>query len=506
MRLSLVVPILLALLVAVACNGDDPTPTPSPTVTIAPEPTPTETPTPPPTPEPTPPPPLALATVVPGDIEGLQVITDSVQGDPYRYFATHPEIDGFPLLGDTLNAAIEAERMLFEDMRGPFEAVTAEAAGPSFNVSYEFLVASGDVLGVQLIYYEFFGANGIDRSATFWFDLEREEALGPTALFDGDAAVASVVDELREAVLEGYRHLVFPEDLEAVLADPDEHLRTIGFSAAGELVVIFAQYAIGPGALGTLAVALPAQVVEPHLSDFGRRVRAETLEPSGPPRIPTPTATPDPNPTNTPTPAPPPDVDCGEVQCVALTFDDGPGPLTGELLDILGEADAPATFFVLGIMVQWQPWILQRMLDEGHEIGNHTYDHRDLTTLSEEDVIAQWTSTNEMIEQATGITPALYRPPFGARDEMVLEVTDGPLILWSLDPRDWRDHDAELVAQRVIDDARAGDIVLLHDMYQSTVDAIPAIIEGLREQGFTLVTVSTLFGGTPEPGATYTRR
>jgi peptidoglycan/xylan/chitin deacetylase (PgdA/CDA1 family) len=413
-------------------------------------------------------------------------------------------IEGFPLLGETLDAAIAAERAAFEAVRGPFDPVPAGAAGPSFNVSFEILAASGDVLGVHLLFYAFFGANGAESSATFWFDLAANRALAPVELLGGDAGLASVVEELRAALEARFGPALFPNQVDAYFAAAAENLQAVGFTADGDLLVIFDEGSVGPNALGRIAIALPTETVEPYLSDFGRRARAETLQPSGPLRVP---ATPTPEPTAVP-PAPPSTggVDCGAAACVALTFDDGPAGPTLTLLDMLAKAGAPATFFVVGVNAQYQPALLQRMAAEGHEIGNHTYDHRDLTTLSAEQIAAQWRTTSEIVAAATGLTPAFFRPPYGVSNETVRSVVKAPFILWSVDPRDWADRDTATVARRVLETARAGDIVLLHDIYVTSVDAVPAIIAGLRQRGFTLVTVSTLLGGELEPGASYSRR
>jgi peptidoglycan/xylan/chitin deacetylase (PgdA/CDA1 family) len=446
----------------------------------------------------------ALATAVPTDVEGLETRTDSVQGDPYRYFATHPEIEAFPQLGETLNAAIAKERAAFEAVRGPFEAVPPGATGPSFNASFEFIVASGDVIGVHLLFYEFFGANGIERSATLWFDLRSGVALPPSGLFGGDDGLAAIVEALRAALLAEYGNLLFQDALEELLANPDDNLKAIGFSPQGDLIVIFDEYSIGPGAIGRVTIALPSGQVQPHLSDFGRRAHTETVAPSGPLRLPQP-APPSPTPT---TVAPPPSTGaaCGAVACVALTFDDGPAGPTVALLDVLAKAGVPATSFVVGVNARLQPAVLARMIAEGHEIGNHSFDHKDLSTLSGEQIREQWRVTSEIISSATGVSPVLFRPPYGVTNELMSSTIKAPFILWSVDPRDWADRDAAAITRRVLESARPGDIILLHDIHVTSVNAVPAIVDGLRQRGFTFVTVSTLLGSGLNPGQTYTRQ
>jgi peptidoglycan/xylan/chitin deacetylase (PgdA/CDA1 family) len=201
-----------------------------------------------------------------------------------------------------------------------------------------------------------------------------------------------------------------------------------------------------------------------------------------------------------------PPTDCARVRCLALTFDDGPGDHTGRLLDVLAARDVRATFFVLGRRAREHPAALQRIAAEGHEIGNHTWSHRRLTQLRRSEVEAELRRTAEAIRDVTGSTPRLVRPPFGSVDEGVTAAINAPIILWSVDPRDWSARDSGVVGRRVAAEARPGSIVVLHDVYRTTVDAVPLIIDVLKGAGYRFVTVSELFSGELHPGRTYTER
>src|SRR5690606_22645514 len=142
-------------------------------------------------------------------------------------------------------------------------------------------------------------------------------------------------------------------------------------------------------------------------------------------------------------------------------------------------------------------------VNEGHEIGNHTMDHRDLTKLGPEELAVQVGDASAAIREATGRAPLFVRPPYGAMDDRVAATIDVPLILWSVDPRDWADRDPVLIAQRVASEARRGSIVLLHDIQETTVDAMPAILDDLARRGLTAVTVSELLGDGLVPGRAY---
>jgi peptidoglycan/xylan/chitin deacetylase (PgdA/CDA1 family) len=230
----------------------------------------------------------------------------------------------------------------------------------------------------------------------------------------------------------------------------------------------------------------------PLLTDVGRRVQSALA--SGDPLV-LPTA---PSPGHE-------DIDCSLLACVALTFDDGPSAFTTAVLDALGSRRAAATFFLQGVYVERHPDAVARMHAEGHQIGNHTWSHSDLTTLSAAEVADQLERTNAVITSITGSAPTVFRPPYGAYNESVLAQAAVPAILWSLDTRDWRKPGDQALLDRAVGGSRPGDIVLLHDVHESTVRVVPQIIDGLLGRGFTLVTVEQLLGGNPMPG-TATRR
>ena len=182
---------------------------------------------------------------------------------------------------------------------------------------------------------------------------------------------------------------------------------------------------------------------------------------------------------------------------IALTFDDGPHPeLTPKLLDILRQNGVRATFFVVGSNVKAYPEIARRIVAEGHEIANHSWSHPALTKLGAAGLHHEIEDTNAAIESATGRRPVNMRPPSGAINPRVREyLTKGlnmNIILWSVDPLDWKRPGAQVVAQRLVDGASPGGILLAHDIHPGTVEAIPGVIEQLKARGYAFATVSQL--------------
>ncbi|MDG0993817.1 MAG: polysaccharide deacetylase family protein [Akkermansiaceae bacterium] len=192
---------------------------------------------------------------------------------------------------------------------------------------------------------------------------------------------------------------------------------------------------------------------------------------------------------------------------IAMTYDDGPHPRnTPRLLDMLRERNIKATFYVVGRNVNMYPDIVRRIVAEGHEIGNHTWTHRNLTTLSDTSVRWEMDKTRDAIVAACGVKPRTMRPPYGALRQRqrawIYREYGYPTILWNVDPEDWRRPGLSVVAGRIINNTRSGSIVLAHDLHKSTVDAMPASLDGLLRRGFKFVTVSQLLALNPPVNTT----
>lgn len=182
-----------------------------------------------------------------------------------------------------------------------------------------------------------------------------------------------------------------------------------------------------------------------------------------------------------------------EEKRVALTFDDGPHRIyTAKLLDGLLERSVKATFFVIGENIPGNEELIARMYQEGHLIGNHTYDHVKISDMSAEDACEQVQKTSDLIRAITGEDTEFVRPPFGAwNKELEAPFTMIP-VLWDVDPLDWTTKNTALVEERILSEVEDGDIILLHDCYESSVDAALAVVDELQAQGYEFVRVDRL--------------
>lgn len=187
---------------------------------------------------------------------------------------------------------------------------------------------------------------------------------------------------------------------------------------------------------------------------------------------------------------------------IALGFDDGPSDVTPDVLDILKQNGVHASFFVLGRKVETHADIIRRMINEGHDVGNHSWDHPHLSEISLEEALKQMHDCDAALEKVLGHKPFWGRPPYGStRDDLGY-----PMIVWNLDPKDWRDHDSELVAQRIIEDVTPGALGILHDVYPTTAQAVAIFLPRLLEMGYKVLSVTELFayyGQIPQINRSY---
>jgi peptidoglycan/xylan/chitin deacetylase (PgdA/CDA1 family) len=203
------------------------------------------------------------------------------------------------------------------------------------------------------------------------------------------------------------------------------------------------------------------------------------------------------------------EVDCVRAKCVAFTFDDGPTPFTDRLLKILVDNDAKATFFLIGNKVARDPGAAKRIVEAGMEVGNHTWEHPNMSTIPTEDIASQLGEASDAIAAATGQKPSLFRPAGGLSNDAVRAEAGRQgmaEILWDVIPFDWiNDSNTAATVYMLRTQIKPGSVVLLHDTYSSTVDLVYQFLPVLKANDYHLVTVSHLLG-LRQPGSSYGSR
>lgn len=194
---------------------------------------------------------------------------------------------------------------------------------------------------------------------------------------------------------------------------------------------------------------------------------------------------------------------------VALTFDDGPRrDTTSVLLDGLLERGVSATFFVIGRQIPGNEDLLRRMRAEGHQVGNHTWSHVRLSGRTAEETLEEVGRTEAALEEILGPGSYWLRPPYGLVDQQAEAAVDVPMVKWSVDPRDWESRNTEQVVRAILSAVEPNSIILLHDLYPTSVEAALQVVDALQAEGYVFVTVEELLernGVTPEPGVLYCR-
>lgn len=178
---------------------------------------------------------------------------------------------------------------------------------------------------------------------------------------------------------------------------------------------------------------------------------------------------------------------------IALTFDDGPNYNTSKILEILNKYNVRATFFVLGSKINHNEKIIKTMDEYGMEIGNHTYSHKLMTSMSNLDIIKEVEDTSDLIYNIVGKYPKLVRPSYGSFNKKIKESINMPIIIWNIDTLDWKSHNSKKIVSRVMNKVSDGDIILMHDIYSATVKAVDILVPKLISEGYQLVSVSELF-------------
>ncbi|MFD3684729.1 polysaccharide deacetylase family protein [Nocardiopsis sp. NPDC058631] len=436
--------------------------------------------------------PDGLTVVDPGDVVDLTESGLDREGGVATEVA-YPVVPNADPLSDFLERELSAEVDAFE---------TANPGAVSFESAWNLTAANDDIVGVRVTREETDSEGTREGYTTYWYDSLTGTTHPSTALVAGQEELEELNGLVRDALPEA----AAPDAVHPISSLYD----SVGFNPDGDLVVEFDAGQVSPVGEGRTHAVVDASESGPLLSDLGERAShaatrgVRDFAVADPPeavedgREPTPPGT---------VSAVDEDVDCSDpdTKCVALTYDDGPGGRTPELLDMLAEYDARATFFVTGHPVMEDPRTVRRTYAEGHELANHTLNHPDLAGLGAGGIRSDLDIVQALVYRETGYTMDLMRPPYGSTDEEVASVTADlglAQILWSIDTNDWKDRKASVVADRAVDGASPGAIILMHDIHGTTIDASRTIIRELDASGYTMVTVTQLLG-TTTPGETY---
>lgn len=352
----------------------------------------------------------------------------------------------------------------------------------SYQVTHNNTVALSIIVNIK---QDMHGAHPVALTLFWTFDKDSGEVISLDNLTEkSEEATKAIVTAAQRDVAQTIKQRQQPEaNLEEMITK--ETLANFTIADDGNtLVWPIGQASLLPSAYGELTIKVPTATVAKYLQNPTAQKLGNFPKP------------PEPKPEPKPAPATPAPAPTTGNKVIALTFDDGPGPYTAHLLDILDQYGAKATFFLIGSKVSGQASVVRSIHARGHQLGNHSWSHPELPKLSVDQITGEIDRTNEAIRQAAGVKPNILRPPYGAVNGVVLEQirTRGmSSILWSVDTRDWADRNSQIVCSRAVAGAHPGAVILMHDIHQTSVNAVPCILSSLKQQGYSFVTIQRLY-------------
>ena len=357
-------------------------------------------------------------------------------------------------------------------------------------ISYQVTHNTSEALSIVInIKQDMNGAHPASMTQFWTFDKKSGEVVGLADFTEqSDEAAEAIISAAKNSISQTIKQRQQPEiDLNEII-NKEALSNFIITNNGNSLAWPLGQASLLPSSYGELTITVPISSASKYLQNPTARKFANI-----------------PKPAEKPKPAPAAPTPTVANKTIALTFDDGPGPYTEKLLDILDKYDAKATFFLIGSKVSARANTLRRMQSRGHQLGNHSWSHPELNKISAEQLASEIDQTNNAIKQAVGTKPNIIRPPYGAFNRAVLEQfrqRGMSAVVWSVDTRDWADRNSEIVCSRAVAGARNGAVILMHDIHPTSVNAVPCVLNSLKQQGYSFVTVQNLIGDMT-PGAVY---
>ena len=357
-------------------------------------------------------------------------------------------------------------------------------------ISYQVTHNTSEALSIVInIKQDMNGAHPASMTQFWTFDKKSGEVVGLADFTEqSDEAAEAIISAAKNSISQTIKQRQQPEiDLNEII-NKEALSNFIITNDGNALAWPLGQASLLPSSYGELTITVPISSVSKYLQNPTARKFANIPKSAEKPK---------------PAPAAPTPIVANKT--IALTFDDGPGPYTEKLLDILDKYDAKATFFLIGSKVSARANTLRSIQARGHQLGNHSWSHPELPKLSVDQIAGEIDQTNNAIKQAVGTKPNIIRPPYGAFNRAVLEQfrqRGMSAVVWSVDTRDWADRNSEIVCSRAVAGARNGAVILMHDIHPTSVNAVPCILDSLKQQGYSFVTVQNLIGDMT-PGAVY---
>lgn len=373
-------------------------------------------------------------------------------------------VSGIQKLDNQVKKEIQMRYQTFSEQQKEFVDIASKA---ELNIDYTIEEIEHRYISITLTIFSNSNllANPITEIKTYVFDKKKKKFLTILNIIP-EAQIKNVKEFITKDLKKNYKDCLLEDELAKTLKQWDQ----LQFTFDDEtLTFYFNPYEIAAGYFNIIKVSIPIE----HVGLLFDIEKGKT-EPKWKEVEPT-TKVIDPN-----------------KKSIAITFDDGPSKYTSELLDVLKTYDASGTFFVIGNKVEIYSDTMRRMVKEGNEIGNHSYNHKWLTRVTQQEFDHQINQTQDIIKKVTGFTPRLMRPTYGAVNEKVRHQTNLKVVMWTVDTRDWENKNVKSIIRKTLPNIQDGSIILMHDTKERTVEVLKKLLHELKKENYQFVTVSEL--------------
>ncbi len=355
---------------------------------------------------------------------------------------------------------------IYQGFKEEYENVYTLEQVSELNIDYKYNIVNDQYISVAL--YTFINssklAHPINEVKTFVYDKQKDKLLTIHDLID-DNKIEYLLAILKTNIVKKYKECLLIEMISSKITPDEEYMFIL---EDNKIIFYFNPYIITSGNCGIIDIEIDLNKLNISIETSKEIKKYNNVSKEIKKELPI------------------------DKKTVAITFDDGPSKYTNKIIELLNENNSNATFFVLGNKVKTYSDIIRKNIESGNEIGNHSYNHKWLTSLSIEELNSQISKTNELIKEISGYECTLFRPTYGSINNKIKENVNMNIVLWTVDSNDWKIKNSKTIANKVLSKVKDGDIILFHDTYERTFQALQIIIPKLINDGYQIVTVSDL--------------
>lgn len=371
-----------------------------------------------------------------------------------------------------IDNAMEKEVMnIYKEFKNQYQNMNSYNNIAELNIDYHHEILNNRYISVTLTSFinQSNLAHPINSIKTFMYDKKRDKLLKLSDIINQDE-INKLVPLFQKKILTKYKDCILMDELKSTIDNQFSHYENFTLND-DNLILYFNPYIITAGYCNIVKITIPLDQVNLKIP-LERGIETDKKVAS---------IVPDQK-----------NIIDPKKKAIAITFDDGPSKYTKKVLSLFQKYKGNATFFVIGNKVDLYHETLKTLVKNGNEIGNHSYNHKYLTRVTDEELLTQITDTQNIVKEVTGTTPKLFRPTYGSINKHLRDKVKLDIVMWTVDTSDWKTNNPKKIASRALKTIKDGDIILMHDTHSQTIKALEIMLPKLVEEGYQLVTVSEL--------------